>query len=1557
MVSPKAIKALQKYLRRVSTSGSSQMLDSAVDSQSLKRLVRLLELRTKDAEFLGLDFHQDEEVRTPKRPRKSISNLSHKPKDHTGGPESASRDAEESSLVDVLNRAQVALDAYKLILDCFCVLVAEGKAGDELVEAGFSENLILTGVNLLKTQLSNSVLTILTLMSKEGDEVTSHVKATQALLESIKYKTTISLMICKIYDIMGSLCTFLNKDLLSEAIVIQVAFVALSSFFLDGSISADGVGLNKLQFRGIELCQSIFAQYPSHRTFMLDEIASNMIKLLGPKRAMRQYRLPDGKSIQMITALILQMLQGCFSNKNAASVAKETLEGLTVEASRGFSDINADAPVPAGKKSKAQRKREEELLQEAEERLHAEEILIAKFSKMCRRQLEVASQCAHYFLKFLLGRSVQSTSDIGKEKGKGKRAGSSNNEAEYKAALENLLKDLITVYNAPEWPGAELLLAILSRILVQTLDDVKKPGDTGLRAISIEWLGTENLPQGEIGEQTSASSMTAMWTIQSWISDWLLRAKNDDRALQSAQCSFAYTWGSSMSPVAYATWPEAARSPFKSLVQSYCAILSQEATRPNFLAVPGPPFNENADGSAASILDMRPSVVACIEIISERQSLSQSFDKYLQRIGSALDSYVITLRAKALKAMQEIFAADPTVLRFGNVRQIIHARMMDQSTSVRDAAIELIGKFLVAGGSELLVSEYYPMIAERILDVVSGDQYRAITIDIAAKLMVRLTDEEDTVKDLAFKALHDLWLLPFADSTLVPADTETLQRDQAWSALPATTRDAIRHRAMIMVSAVADSKAAQDSFGVLLERSFQQAGKSDKVELMAVCRSLVECLLEEILCLEEQDSKAMVMNVLVLILQFSKVFPALLCPHIRTLHTYLGHSGVSIELKKDVGIEQRTKFHVIAILRNVVLVLRDPNMDVLSAIEADLAQSLTQGSQQLVAVAVPCLTAIISHVTFHYEMLTTLLKKCFDFSERTRKAVSAGSNKDKLGETPKQQLSAISSDSIVTACCDILLFFVDPQMPDATKSMSLSALGNLFIAYPRLMLRNDSSALIDSVFRGPATLKITLIKTFVEYLHGEQARDAEKKKAIKTESSDIDIQVLIGNADEMGDAGISSSIMQTYLPQILETILSPSNQLTLAAFDLVELIIEQGLVHPLLCMPAIVSMEGSRSPGHRDRAARMHAQLNEKHASFINSKNIECVKAMFQYTSALARQQADAEGKPALPVLGYLPPQEMKESSTHIVAHEPLLGVMLSLVQSKRSKRNEFLGNLVKLMDVDTSKEISTTQLNLCRFVAENLALFEYKTQEEVLHVIYHCYRILSVTGEGIVREIERRDDPENAAPLIALTVLAPSSICMSLLLVLKTYLQAAYSLSSTRVTGFKPNEGARSTEKGASKNSSVPSIIGWERIPFAMEPPADDEARILQCQQYRKLMHDDYVSGTDHDEPELESPAEDVGEDANHPNPDSAFPDVVDVDTVDESSVPPPPRAAAPKPPKRRPSTAAKKRKQSTTGSSAHQTSEPPAPDRKKRKKSVVARAVASGSEDNDDSSDLDWR
>jgi cohesin loading factor subunit SCC2 len=98
--------------------------------------------------------------------------------------------------------------------------------------------------------------------------------------------------------------------------------------------------------------------------------------------------------------------------------------------------------------------------------------------------------------------------------------------------------------------------------------------------------------------------------------------------------------------------------------------------------------------------------------------LSNSFQAILAVVLRSLEAPVIFMRTKALKALSQIVGSDQSVLNAPNVRSAIDSRLLDNSPAVRDAAVELIGKYVLEYSD--VAESYWEKIADRI--AVSLDQ-------------------------------------------------------------------------------------------------------------------------------------------------------------------------------------------------------------------------------------------------------------------------------------------------------------------------------------------------------------------------------------------------------------------------------------------------------------------------------------------------------------------------------------------------------------------------------------------------------------------------------------------------------------------------------------------------------------------------------------------------------------------------------------------------------------------------------------------------------------------
>lgn len=85
-----------------------------------------------------------------------------------------------------------------------------------------------------------------------------------------------------------------------------------------------------------------------------------------------------------------------------------------------------------------------------------------------------------------------------------------------------------------------------------------------------------------------------------------------------------------------------------------------------------------------------------------------------------------------------------------------------------------------------------------------------------------------------------------------------------------------------------------------------------------------------------------------------------------------------------------------------------------------------------------------------------------------------------------------------------------------------------------------------------------------------------------------------------------------------------------------------------------------------------------------------------------------------------------------------LLHAWYSLLRDRRQSRLDFLKALVKSLDLDMiSKDCSENSVAFARYIADNLATFDYKTLEEVFAVVSELKSILSVSGIQVLHLVK----------------------------------------------------------------------------------------------------------------------------------------------------------------------------------------------------------------------------
>ncbi|KAL7838956.1 hypothetical protein SRHO_G00256140 [Serrasalmus rhombeus] len=847
-----------------------------------------------------------------------------------------------------------------------------------------------------------------------------------------------------------------------------------------------------------------------------------------------------------------------------------------------------------------------------------------------------------------------------------------------------------------------------------------------------------------------------------------------------------------------------------------------------------------------------------VRYLASTRPFSQSFDIYLTQILRVLGESAIAVRTKAMKCLSEVVAVDPSILARLDMQRGVHGRLMDNSTSVREAAVELLGRFVLSRPQ--LTEQYYDMLIERILDTGISVRKRVIKIlrdicleqpgfsritEMCVKMIRRVNDEEG-IKKLVNETFQKLWFTPTPSH-----DKETMNR----KIINITD----------VVAACRDS--GYDWFEQLLQNLLKSEEESSYKPTRKACVQLVDSLVEYILRHEEAlaehksvNSTRLVACITTLYL-FSKIRAQLMVKHAMTMQPYL-----------TTKCSSQSDFMVICnvakILELVVPLMEHPSESFLTTMEEDLMKLILKYGMTVVQHCVSCLGAVVNKVTHNYKFVWACFNRYYGALTKLKVQHQEGSSSLAQAATKAtllrslftvgalcrhfdfdlEQFKGTTKIEIKEKVLELLLYFTNHE-DEEVKCKAIIGLGFMFIMHPSQMFVPEVKTLYNGLLsdaKSSITLKIQVLKNLQMYLQEEDSRMQEADREWQKLSKQEDLK-------EMGDisSGMSSSIMQLYLKQVLEAFFHTQSSVRHFALNVIALTLSQGLIHPVQCVPYLVAMGTDPEPTMRNKADQQLVEIDKKYTGFIHMKAVAGMKMAYQVQQAVI-------GSSSSIIRGF----RKDESNTALCSH------LYSMVRNSRNQRRAFLVSLLNLFD-DSSK----LEVRMLLFVADNLAYFPYQTQEEPLFIMHHIDIMLSVSGSNLLqtfkeslvrplgrtprkkrprarvrREREEKEDrreegseeersegereeeeeervmkaqepesdsdsdlenadavmerlPDDTAPLLDF---ARASQGILLLLVLKQHLKNLYGFSDGKIQKYSPSESAKVYDKAVNRKSSV---------------------------------------------------------------------------------------------------------------------------------------------------------
>ncbi|XP_037608532.1 nipped-B-like protein B isoform X2 [Sebastes umbrosus] len=1133
----------------------------------------------------------------------------------------------------------------------------------------YIEDVIERVLQYTKFHLQNSLYPQYDPVYRKGGAHAS--KSKRAKISTHKQKVVVVLY-DKVCDIVSNISELLEIQLLTDTTILQVSTLGITPFFVEN--------VSELQLCAISLVTAVFSRYEKHRQLILEEIFTSLARLPTSKRSLRNFRLngdadEEPLHIQMVTALVLQLIQCVVRLPSERDSDEEHNK-----------KVDKDAFIT--------------------------------------NSYETAMRTAQNFLSVFL-----------------KKCGSKQGEEDYRPLFENFVHDLLSTINRPEWPAAELLLSLLGRLLVHQFSN--KQTEMALRVASLDYLGTvasrlrkdavtSNVDQKAIDrilKEIPGSDETQQ--LQKALLDYLNQNIETDPSLLFARKFYIAQWFRDATTEAEKAMKS--QNDDEDLkgrrhsedVDSTEEIMQRVETRKKFLrkVVKTTPTDFSSLGINPDTADYADSCLI-VRYLASMRPFSQSFDIYLSQILRVLGESAIAVRTKAMKCLSEVVAVDPSILARVDMQRGVHCRLMDNSTSVREAAVELLGRFVLSRPE--LIEQYYDMLIERILDTGISVRKRVIKIlrDICLEQpdfhkitemcvrMIRRVNDEEGIKKLVNETFQKIWFTP----------------------TPGHDKNALTRKILNITDVVLACKdTGYDWFEQLLQNLLKSEEQASYKPAKKACVQLVDNLVEHILKYEESladcedkgvNSGRLVSCITTLYL-FSKIRAQLMVKHAMTMQPYL-------TTKCNTQNDFMVICNVAKILELVVPLMELPSETFLTTLEEDLMKLIIKYGMTVVQHCVSCLGAVVNKVTHNYKFVWACFNRYYGALAKLKTQHQEDANSSTLAankptllrslftvgalcrhfDFDQEEFKGANKIVIKDKVLELLLYFTTHE-DEEVQIKAITGLGFQFIMHPELMFVQDVKVLYNNTLsdeNSSVNLKIQVLKNLQTYLQEEDSRMQEADREWKKQSNQEDLK-------EMGDisSGMSSSIMQIYLKQVLESFFHTQSTVRHFALSVITLTLSQGLIHPVQCVPYLIAMGTDPEPTMKNKSDQQLAEIDKKYSGFIHMKAVAGLKMAYQVQQAINGSKGPA-------IRGF----RRDDSDSALCAH------LYTLVRGNRQYRRAFLISLLNLFD-DSSK----TEVNRLLFIADNLACFPYQTQEEPLFIMHHVDITLSVSGSNLLQSFK----------------------------------------------------------------------------------------------------------------------------------------------------------------------------------------------------------------------------
>jgi cohesin loading factor subunit SCC2 len=1116
----------------------------------------------------------------------------------------------------------------------------------------------------------------------------------------------------RVFVLLGKL--FANVDT-SESAVNKVGELAKQLIFVENASfekeSVLGVkSFESMRRAAMDATASIFTRYPSLRTGIIDDILVSLDKLPSTRQSARQFQLKDGKPIQLVSALLMRLVQ--------TSAMWTGIDTAKARKRRPKSEDEDDEPSEED---------EDEAPQDQPRRLlQKPPIDIDDFNKytvhdaanelksVSKALFDNAANNASHVIGFLLQRALNSTK---------------SGDQPYRNLLDIFTEDFLNVIGLPEWPASELLLRNMLSRLLRILDDEKRPVPQKNLALDLITMMGMHISDVKSHIRNASRSLEASQDPIAEVLRQLLqqddvtyldliKQKGPYRVIFEYLSNRPDAQSDSAGALVLVQWADlcltAAKSDEESVKRRVLLQLRNTIPDRAWLINNYEPF-PSLDSQIAKHAST---------IITSASQFCKLQPVIVKALLASMNSPHPQLKSKGLKMVPQLLDKDPSILERNNVVvQYIIRCCDDVSPLVRQSALSLLEKCTELKPSlekkayvRLILLSRDDNIGVRkksmklLRDIYMRNDNQEMRSAISVALVVRANDHESSVADLARQYFEELWLAPFYKS--------------ATSSHSVQLKVDIQNQISLLVKTMRGD-GVHDVLERLLQSILRPDAKNSEAN-MDVCHRMVSILFDAVIENNTSPDGPTQGELAKTLTIFAKVRPRLFnSQQLELLAPYVNN----LQASDSLLMYQQS----VIIFRHVMPSLSKIQHEFLRTVRSSLMKAVPKLPRTELPETAACLwniTRALKDSGPLPKFIISLLKQLqalknvdpAKLAQDTKpiKYMDLAGPFGKLCDFDKDINIFIESgftwnnNSVSSLIIDHLYPFTHSKFPIPMRESALRSIGMICQAWPRHYLRNDVGMAFDLVFRNDSlNLQAVVLEGFIEFFRQEEKR-SETGAEIKVGEGAIYGQERLAKSFIANDNdGAVTTIAQKFLSHILRIALASTDRMALEATKIISSINRQGLVHPKESGPALVALETSTDPDIARIAYEAHQTIHSKHESMFEKEYMKAVNEAFVYQRDIIN---DPRGITLQPYTAKLRP----------------LFEVLKLGSSKVRKR--FLGNICarikfELPKLDVTGERPNTVL-FTRFVIENLAFFDYARIDELLHLI-KTLEDMVVTGVG----------------------------------------------------------------------------------------------------------------------------------------------------------------------------------------------------------------------------------